>query len=283
MTMGRETFARRFGVACMLAAFLAAVVLAATGVGEAHGAQQARFWATFRAEKTIGWSEPRWTTREDCWHSWWTQGSGRQTERYESTMPVKLLAYTAGMNNSSVFFKWRTWDEFAESSDREMPAVGTITRQATRSEDWVAGTCGVRGVIIDDEGNERTTPVPRPPDDCGTRKPGVDGWIGTGSKYMWLDTGASFASQEAQMGFRACELNMPYEMDERGWSVDIRGRYSRAELFNPGVPVVKVSAGERYSQKQLIGGARAILFTSGSVSWTVTLRRAAPPRRGGRR
>jgi hypothetical protein len=275
-----ETFARRFGIACMLVAFAAAVALAATGAEDARAARPkyARF---FRAQKTISWSEPRWTTNVDCWHSWWTQASGRHTERYESTMPVRVLAYDNG--SGYTFFQWRSWDPYDPGTNKKaMPGMGLLERRASRSTDWEAGHCGVRGVIIDDEGRERTTPVPPKPTDCGTRKPAVEGWIGVNGVYMHLDVGPFVDSQEPVMVFRRCELRMPDEMDERGWSQDVVGRYPYKDLWNPKKPVIKVSAREQYRRTIPLVNGRGTATTSGNVSWTVTLRRAPAARRGRR-
>lgn len=275
--MRSELLARRFGIACMLVAFAAAVVLAATGAGEAQAAkyQSQRFWATFRAEKTISWSEPRWTGHVDCYHSWWTSAQGRQTETYRSTKPIKVIVYTAGLDSQSTFFKWRTWDEFDEGSTRAMPAMGRIDRTASRAEDWEAGTCGVRGVIVDDEGRERTTPVPPPAQDCGVRQPAVYGSFSPSGRTTTLSVYSAGDDQDDLMGiYRSCELAEPYEMDELRWGDEVRAQFPRAALFNPAIPRVTFRANERYHQQYFVGGARGSVFTSGGVKWSVTLRRA---------
>jgi hypothetical protein len=280
MTMARDPLARRFGVACMLAAFLAAIVLAATGAGEARGAYQSEpFWATFSATKTVSWSEPKWTTRQDCWHSWWTQASGRQKESYRSTMPVKVLAYS---NNGYTFFKWRTWDPYAESAQRRMPADLTLTRSATRATDWDAGTCGVRGIIIDDEGNERSTPVPPPAQDCGTRKAGVDGWLGVKSVWLELFVESSVPSQDRVQRYDDCELHVPEKMTELNWSGEVLARWSPNQFYRSKRGTLTYTARESYRDWIPLGGGAGRLNRSGTVTWTVTLRRVRGGRRVGR-
>ncbi len=272
-----ERRACRFGLGCMLAAFLAAVVLAATGAGDAH-AKSVRFWATFKADKTIRWAEPKWYGHTDCYHRWWSSAQGRQTETYRSTMPIRVLIYTGGLTSQSTFIKWRTWSEYGESATRHMPGEGVISRSASRATDWEAGTCGVRGVIIDDEGRERTTPVPPEPQDCKTTRPAVDANMYLGSKTAELSIGSAGADQDDLMGsYRACEIATPYEMDEYRWGSEVSSVVPRAALFNSDLPQVVFSGRHDYHQKWFVGGMHGLVFATGSVRWTVTFRRATIP------
>lgn len=278
-----ERRARRFGIGCMLAAFLAAVALAVTGAGDAQ-AKSYRFWATFRAEKTIRWAEPKWYGHTDCYHRWWTDAAGSQTEVYRSTKPVKMLIYTGGLNSQSTFVKWRTWDEYDEGASRQMPGIGKIDRSASRTTDWEAGTCGVRGVIIDDEGRETTTMPPPKPQDCGARTPAVYGSTYFGTRTVELSIGSAGRDQDDQMGqYRNCELAKPYDMDDLRWGSEVSARLPRAALFNPSVPSVTLRATATYHQKYFVGNVHGLVFTNGEVRWTVTLRRAAIPLLQGRR
>jgi hypothetical protein len=283
--MSPATAARRFALACLLVTLLAAVAQAAAGAGEARAFDPGqRFWATFRAEKTIKWAEPRWTGRVDCYHSWWTDAVGSQTETYRSTKPVKVLVYRSGLKGQSTFLKWRTWDPYDEGSSRSMPGMGKIERKADRVTDWTAGICGVRGVIIDDEGRERTTPVPPPPGDCGTQTPAVYGSLSFDTRRSALSIYSAGDDQDKLMGvYRACELQKPYVMQELRWSSDPAAKLPRAALLDPSVPVVRFVASRQYSQQWFTGGMRGIVLASGSVRWTVTFRRAAVPVVKGRR
>lgn len=268
--------ARRFGVACLLATLAAALLLAATGAGEARAkADSQRFWATFRAEKTIGWVEPRRTGLVDCYHSWWTSAEGRQVERYASTKPIKALVTRAGLGGGSIFLKWRTWDLYDQGSPRPMPGMGAIDRSASRAEDWEAGTCGVRGVIVDDEGRERETPVPPKPGDCGVKRPAVEGSLFPDGKRVTFSVYATDRRQAALMGgYRSCELRHPYDMDEITWGTEVSAPFPRKALFDPSVPVVQIKASRQYHQKLLVGGGSGLVIANGDVRWTVTLRRA---------
>lgn len=270
--------ARRVGVAWMLLSLAAAIALAATGAGtgeaQAKGDSQ-RFWATFRAEKTISWTEPRRTGQVDCYHRWWTSAEGRQVERYASTVPVKALVTRAGLDRGSIFVKWRTWNVYDAGSSFPMPGMGSIDRTASRAEDWEAGTCGVRGVIIDDEGRERDTPVPPKPTDCKLKRPAVDASFWPDGKQVTFTVRPSDDDQAELMGrYRNCELQHPYEMDEITWGSEVSAVLPRKALFDPTVPVVQIRGNRQYHQTFLVGGARGLVFTSGGVKWTVTLRRA---------
>jgi len=275
--------ARRFGVACMLLSLAAALLLAATGAGEAQAKGDShRFWATFRAEKTISWTEPRRTGHVDCYHRWWTSAEGRQVETYASTKPIKALVTRAGLNGQSIFVKWRTWDVYDEGSSFPMPGMGSIDRTASRAEDWEAGTCGVRGVIIDDEGRERDTPVPPKPTDCKAKRPAVYASFSPNGRETTLSVYAADDDQAKLMGrYRDCELQHPYEMDEIGWGSEVRATFPRKALFDPSAPVVRIRANKQYHQLFLVGTGHVI--TDGGVKWTVTLRRAGTEVIKGRR
>ncbi len=255
-----------------------ALVTAASAATAQAGYKTQRFWATFRAEKTIRWVEPRWYGHTDCYHRWWTDASGKQTEVYRSTKPVKVLLYTGGLQSQSVFVKWRTWDPYDEGSTREMPGMGRIERSASRTGDWEAGTCGVRGVIIDDEGRERTTPVPAPPQDCGVRQPAVYGDLSLGTRTADLSIGSAGSDQDALMGvYRACELARPYEMQDLRWGSEVSAKLPRAALFNRDLPSVTLRGSQEAHQKFFVGAMHGLVLTTGTVRWTVTLRRAAIP------
>lgn len=267
-----ERRARRFGLACMAVTFLAAVVLAATGAGDAHAAgRPIRFMATFSAVKTIRWGEPRWSARADCWHRWWTEADGTQSEVYRSTKPVKALLL--GNARSSGYIKWRTWDEHGDSATREMPGMGKLQRSASRTSDWEAGTCGVRGPIIDDEGHERPTPLPPPPDDCGSRQPAVYAVLGLDSRGAALSVRAAGVEQMALMSWRSCELQRPEEMQDAAWGDDVVTPIPWRRLLDPTVGVVELSGKKSYVGQRPAGGPDAWVISGGNVSWTVTLRR----------
>lgn len=260
----------------LLTLLAAALLLTTLGAATAQ-AKSVRFWATFRADKTIRWAEPKWYGHTDCYHRWWTSGSGRQTETYRSTKPIRVLIYTGGLTSQSTFIKWRTWDEFDEGATRHMPGMGKIDRSATRATDWEAGTCGVRGVIIDDEGRERTTPVPPEPQDCRASTPAVDANMYLG-KTAELTIGSAGSDQDALMGsYRACEIAVPHEMDEFRWGSEVSARVPRAALFNRDLPAVVFSGRKDYHQKWFVGGMRGLVFATGSVRWTVTFRRGEIP------
>jgi len=280
-----ERFARRFGIGCMVAALLAAMLLAVTGAGDAHAAKPQRFWATFRVTKSVGWVEPKWYGHTDCYHRWWTEGRGRQTEVYRSTKPVKALIYTSGLGATSTFIKWRTWDEYDEGSTRQMPGTGRIDRSASRTTDWEAGTCGVRDAIIDDEGRKTYTMPPPKPQDCGARAPAVYGSLYLGSRGAELTISSAGEDQDPLMGiYRTCEFHTPHKLQELRWSsTDVVARIPRKALFDPETPSVTLSATQEASDKDWVGNFRGLLLTSGTVRWSVTLRRAEiPVIRGGK-
>jgi hypothetical protein len=153
--------------------------------------------------------------------------------------------------------------------------MGSIDRTASRTEDWVAGTCGVRGKIIDDEGRERDTPVPPKPTDCKVMRPAVDASFSPYGREVTFSVLPSDDDQDKLMGrYRNCELQRPYEMDDITWGSEVRAVLPRAALFDPSVPVVQIRANRQYHQHFFVGGARGNVFTSGGVKWTVTLRRA---------
>ena len=257
---------------------LAAVVaLATVGAGSAQ-AKSVRFWATFRAEKTIRWAEPKWYGHTDCYHRWWTRAGGTQTETYRSTMPVRVLLYTSGLDSSSTYLKWRTWDQYDEGSTRPMPGMGKIDRSASRTTDWEAGTCGVRGVIIDDEGNERTTPVPPRPGDCGVRQPAVYANVSFDKRGAELSVSSAGRDQDPLMGsYRECELQKPIDLQELRWDSRAFARFSRTALFNPDLPAVTLRGSQAAHQQWFVGNMAGLIFASGSVTWSVTLRRAKIP------
>lgn len=277
--------ARRFALACLLVTLLAAVAQAAAGAGEARAYDPGqRFWATFRAQTTRDWVEPRWSGHEDCWHRWWTDARGKQTESYQSTKRIRVLVYRGGSKGQSTWLKWRTWDPMDGGESRSMPGMGKITRSADRVTDWTAGICGVRGPIIDDEGRERTTPIPEPPGDCGTQTPAVYGSLSFYDRKATLSVYSAGDDQDKLMGvYRDCELAKPYAMPELRWDDTVAAKLPRAALFDPAVPEVKVSARKEYHQQWFVGNMHGLVFATASVRWTVTLRRAAAPVVKGRR
>ncbi len=221
--------------------------------------------------KTIRWGEPRWSARADCWHRWWTAADGTQTEVYRSTKPVKALLL--GTARSSAYFKWRTWDEHGESATREMPGMGRMQRSASRETNWDAGTCGVRGPIIDDEGHERTTPLPPPPDDCGSKQPAVYAVLDLDARGADLSVRAAGLDQVPLMSWRRCELHHAAEMQDSAWGDDVIAPIPWRQLLDPTLGTVTLSGRKSYVGQIPAGGPDAWVFTDGNVRWTVTLRR----------
>lgn len=254
-----------------LAALGAALPLtaAAAPAAQAAGLKEAKFWATYRVERAINWDEPRWQTFQDCWHTWWYEGDGFDHETQASTMPIKVLASGSGKQNGSVFFKFRTWDRFAESG-RPMPGMADIARYERNAVDWTAGSCGVRGEIIGRDGELRTTPDPPLPTDCGSRDVATDASFDVVGSKLHLNT---FLSPGQSATYRDCETTVPEGMTERGVPDAVTARFSARELFDPRVRVVRYRARETFREIRDRKSGAGKRHVTASVTWTLTLRR----------
>lgn len=115
-----------------------------------------KFIGTITATQTTTWEEPRHIEYIDCFHRGWVEERGSETWRVKGR-PTKVLISQVG-TGPHVSLHYGNYNPHA---DGPFGLNATVTRQRawSKSEGSDPGECGGIGTVL-----------PKPEDDCGTRR-----------------------------------------------------------------------------------------------------------------
>jgi hypothetical protein len=233
---------------------LAALCACALGAiaAPAQAAKPAKFTATFEAQRTVKWNEPRWQPPSSCYRVHYEYGSGGETWKVKSR-PTKILVSRGYKGVPMV--RIGTWNEREPTVQIGLEASGIQSRANDVFSGWNPGSCG--GVPGTDP--PRVT-------DCGTRLP----------KHIVLPQFAARtltpdvidAPDNMAPGFGKCALNQPGKIAE-AWT-RVPGKYSLSKLLSARRKPVQITGKDKWNDKGFLPNG-GLLNRSAQVSWTLTL------------
>ncbi|MDW5595593.1 hypothetical protein VSS74_14685 [Conexibacter stalactiti] len=238
-----------------LAAALLALSLLATASTAAPAAvpKQARWLATFEMTQEVAWRMPRFVSRSDCYHRFWSEGSGDERWQIKTRRPVKVLAYHLSKNNP-VVFKYGSWD-MADMTTNGLDAAGMRVRRMHVAMGSYPGRCG---------GGDVTDP-PRETD-CGSRIPSYDVTFGFGRRKAFFSV---HEKDEQPIPFVTCMVQGPpdFGLDE---PAPAGASFSAAALL-AGTRTVEIKGALRDRDEIRWQPGNGRTTSTGSIRWKLTL------------
>lgn len=234
----------------LLAAASLALLPAAAG---AASAPEARWMATFEMTQEIDWRLPRYDTTSDCFHRFWSEGSGSESWKMKTRRPVKVLAYRLS-KQVPVSFKYGTFDRFAMGGDGLLSA-GFIVRRLHEAGGSEPGRCGGESEVFAPEKY-----------DCGSRLAEYNVTIGFARGRAWF---SSLPTGEPMKPFLNCYVQGPADFGGEE-TAPSAARFNPSALLS-GRRTVVLTGSDSESQviKKNPGAGR--LTTRGSIRWKLTL------------
>jgi hypothetical protein len=231
-----------------LAALCACALVAAA---PAQAAKPKKFTATFEAQRTVKWNEPRWQTVSQCDHVRYEYGEGGETWKVKSR-PTKILVSRGYKGMPTI--RIGTWNEREPTVQVGLDASGFQELKNDIFSGWNPGSCG--GVPGTDP--PRVT-------DCGTRLPKHIVLLQFAARTLTPDV--TDARDNMAPGFGKCALNQPGKIGE-AWT-RVPGKYSLSKLLGARKPVT-ISGKDKWNDKGFLPNGGQI-NRSAQVSWTLTL------------
>jgi hypothetical protein len=253
--------------ACCLGAAVAAAAPAAaapaTGAqateAQATGAPAAKtatFSATFEAERSVHWNQPRGVNLIDCHGQHYSAANGEDTTTIKTRRPFTVTVRRFGRSVGWQFGALPGADPLAYGIE----AHGVSTRSFTVHSGTTGGWCGAA----------QTDPPPAT--DCGTRLPVYQTVFSAGPRE--LTWSASYAQHtHEKFDFYNCSLTVPDGM-YAGSFPSLPGRIDRSAVFNRRKRTLVISAAKNYGPtKTGVPNLGVDLTASGRVSWKLALTR----------
>lgn len=238
----------------LAAALLTVSMIVATGSSAtAAGLKQARWLATFEMTQEVAWRLPRYVSRTDCYHRYWSEGSGGERWQIKTRRPVKVLAYSLSRNNP-VVFKYGSWD-MADMTTNGLDAAGMIVRRMHVAMGSDPGRCG----------GDRVTDPPRETD-CGSRIPSYDVTFGFGRSKAFFSV---HEKDEQPNPFVTCVVQGPpdFGLNE---PAPAGARFSAAAIL-AGTREVVISGALRDKVELRWSPGNGKTTATGSIKWTLKL------------
>jgi hypothetical protein len=231
---------------------LAAVVVVTLGAAApAHAARPAKFTATFEAQRTVTWDEPRWMTISQCDHVRYEYGEGGETWKVKSKATKVLVR--RGYKGVPMI-RIGTWDERDPTVQVGLEASGFQSRTNDTFSGWNPGSCG----------GEPGTDPPRVTD-CGTRLPKHHVILMFTARTLTPDV--IDAPDNMAAGYGKCPLNQPAKIRE-AWT-RVPGKYSLSKLLRAR-KAVEITGKDKWSDKGFVGNGGRV-NRSAHLNWTLTL------------
>jgi hypothetical protein len=214
------------------------------------------FLATFEAERSVHWNQPRGVNLIDCHGQHYYGANGEDTTTIKTRRPFKVVVIRVGPSASWQFGDLPGRDPLAYGIE----AHGVSTRSYTVHSGTTGGWCGAAQTD------------PQPATDCGTRLPDYQAVFSAGRRE--LTWSASFAQRtNEKFDFYNCPLTVPNGM-YAGSFPSLPGRIDRTALFSPRKRTVIIAARKDYGPTATgVPNLGVDRTASGSVSWKLTLTR----------
>jgi hypothetical protein len=235
----------------VLAACWLGLLIAAAGASAAT----ATFSATFEAERSSRWDQPRGVDLTDCQGQHYCAANGEDKASIKTRRPFKITVTRIGRG---LFWQFGDPTTGHDPLAYGIEAHGVSTRDLTVISGTTGGWCGAA----------QTNPTPE--NDCGTRLPVYEVAFSAGPREVaWS---ASFAPRERErFDFYNCPLTVPDGMHVGSFPT-LSAKVNRAALFSRGRRPIVVTASQDYGPTRSALSNLGVERTSrGHVSWTLKL------------
>jgi hypothetical protein len=235
----------------------AAVLLPAAGADAAKRPRSVTFDATFEAQRTAEWDQPRVISHTNCQGGHYVEAGGKEDQRVRSSGSFKV--HVTGSRRAASFEFGRRM--VVDPRDAGVDAKGPHRREWTHRAGSTGGWCG---------GGEES---PKLENDCGTQLPEYKVVFSAGRDV--IDWTMSYRNlPRERFGFYRCPLHTPLGLPAQGFP-RLQGKVSLADLFDRRKRRVVVEASKSYGPtSQPLGNSGQRLTSSGRVTWKLTLTRA---------
>jgi hypothetical protein len=231
-------------------AALGLCTLAAAGPAQA-APKPAKFTATFEAQRTVKWDEPRWQPPSQCDRVRYESGNGGETWKVKARATKVLLS--RGYKGVPTV-RIGTWDEREPKLQVGLQASGIQSRTNDIFSGWNPGSCG----------GEPGTDPPRI-SDCGTRLPKHLVLLQFAARTLTPDV--TDAPDNLAAGFGKCALNQPKKISE-AWT-RVPGKYSLSKLLKTR-KAITIEGHDKWKDTGFLPNG-GLLNRSAQVTWTLTL------------
>lgn len=235
------------------------VVLAAAVPAAPASAATARFTATFEAEKTVAWDQPRGVSQVSCRGEHYSIASGDETWRVNINKPFKVVV-SSGFRGLTTW-QFDSWSPMRVDLDG-VEGTGYVQRALRTESGTTGGWCNPGG-----------SKDPQPENDCGTQLPRYQvRFSAHRGQVDWSMTPVEWMANE-RLGFYQCHLFAP-EGVPVGSFPRLTGTFRTKDLFNRRKRTIVVGNRKSYGPESYpVVNLGVEQTTSAKVAWKLTLRR----------